>query len=64
MRTVNISAGGLAVLSKRNYPQGALLKVAGPFQEGTGNIFVLGQVARVSSTEEPGVTYYGIEYLR
>ena len=64
VRTVNISAGGLAVLSKRNYPPGALLKVAFPFLEGSGNIFVLGQVARISSTEEPGLMYYGIEYLR
>ena len=41
VKSVNISTGGLAVLSKKGYPKGSLLKVAFPYQKGGSNIFVL-----------------------
>ena len=56
--------GGLAVLSKKNYPKDALLKVASPYHQGGGNIFVLARVVRVAPTEEPETFLYGLEYLR
>ena len=63
--TLNISAGGLSILSQRKYPQGSLLKVAFPYNnEGGSNIFVLAEVVRVSPTNAGGYMYYGIEYLR
>lgn len=64
VRTLDISAGGLSILSQRKYPQGSLLKVAFPYNEGGSNIFVLAQVVRVSPTNAGGYMYYGIEYLR
>ena len=63
VKSVNISTGGLAVLSKKGYPKGSLLKVAFPYQKGGSNIFVLAQVARVSETDEPDLQYFGIEYV-
>lgn len=63
VKTINISASGLAVLSKKGYPKGSLLKIAFPYHKGGGNIFVLAQVARFSETDEPDLQYYGIEYV-
>ena len=63
VKTINISTGGLAVLSKTGYPKGSLLKLAFPYHKGGSNIFVLAQVARVSETGEPDLHYYGIEYV-
>ena len=63
VKTVNISTGGLSVLSRKGYPKGSLLKVAFPYHKGGSNIFVLAQVARVSETDEPDLQYYGIEYV-
>ncbi len=63
VKTINISTGGLAVLSKKGYPKGSLLKIAFPYHKEGSNIFVLAQVARVSETDEPDLQYYGIEYV-
>ena len=41
VKTVNISTGGLSVLSRKGYPKGSLLKVAFPYHKGGSNIFVL-----------------------
>lgn len=63
LKTANISRGGLAVRSKKHYLKGCLLKIAFPYHAGGSNVFVLGQVVRTSTTEEPGVLLYGIQYL-
>ncbi len=63
LKTVNISRGGLAVRSKKHYPKGCLLKVALPYRAGGTNVFVIGEVVRTATTEEPGVLLYGIQYL-
>ena len=64
LATSDISTGGLAVRSTKKYAKGALLKVAFPFQRGGANIFTLSKVVRVSPTEKPSITLYGIQYLR
>lgn len=63
VKSVDISKGGLAVLSKKSYPKDSFLKVAFPYTEGGGNIFILARVERVLTTEEPGVFLYGIQFL-
>ncbi len=63
VKTVNISVGGLAVRSKKEYLKDVLVKVAFPYQPGGVNIFVLGRIVKVSTTEEPGTFLYGIQYL-
>ena len=64
VETANNSAGGLAVLSKKNYETGSLLKVAFPYQEGKGNIFLLARIIRVAPTDVSEVVLYGIQYVR
>ena len=64
VETANNSAGGLAVLSKKNYETGSLLKVAFPYQEGKGNIFLLARIIRVAPTDLSEVVLYGIQYVR
>ena len=61
--TANVSPGGLAVRSKKEYLKDVLVKVAFPYQPGGVNIFVLGRIVKVSTTEEPGTFLYGIQYL-
>ena len=63
LKTVNISRGGLAVRSKKHYPKGCLLKIAVPYRAGVSNVFITSKVVRTSTTEEPGVLLYGIQYL-
>ena len=64
LATSDISTGGLAVRSTKKYAKGTLLKVAFPFERGGANIFILSKVVRVSPTEKPSITLYGIQYLR
>lgn len=64
VKTINISKGGLAILSRVEYPKDAMLKVAFPYNEGGGNIFILSQVVRVSPGEKKGTFIIGIQYLR
>ena len=64
LATSDISTGGLAVQSTKKYAKGTLLKVAFPFERGGTNIFILSKVVRVSPTEKPSITLYGIQYLR
>ena len=62
--SVSVSAGGLAVKTKKNHPKGSLLKIAFPYHPGGANIVVLGRVVRVSATEDPSVQLHGLQYLR
>ncbi len=62
--TVNVSPGGIAVRSKKNYSKGSWLKIAFPYQPSAAITVVLGRVVRVSATEDPSVQLYGIQYLR
>ncbi len=64
VKTINISKGGLAVLSRAEYPKDTMLKVAFPYNEGGGNIFILSRVVRVSPGEGKGTFMIGIQYMR
>lgn len=63
VKTVNISKGGLAVLSRTEYPKDCLLKVAFPYNLGGGNIFILSQVVRDSPGKDKGTFMIGIQYI-
>ena len=63
VKAENISTGGLAVVSKKTYSIDSLVKVSFPYYPDGANIIVLGRIARVSGTEEPGTFLYGIQYL-
>ena len=64
VKTVNISKGGLAVLSRTEHPKDSLLKVSFPYNVGGGNIFILSRVVRILPGEDEGTFMLGIQYLR
>ncbi|HUI73858.1 MAG TPA: PilZ domain-containing protein [Candidatus Acidoferrum sp.] len=58
----NVSKGGLCFLSKKRYPEEALVEIAAPYEPGTPGIFVRAQIKRIEQVHETGLFRYGAAY--
>ncbi|HUL17125.1 MAG TPA: PilZ domain-containing protein [Terriglobales bacterium] len=58
----NVSKGGLCFLSKKRYPEEALVEIAAPYEPGSPKIFVRAQIKRFEQVHESGLFRYGAAY--
>ncbi|HLY63748.1 MAG TPA: PilZ domain-containing protein [Terriglobia bacterium] len=62
VRTEHISESGAHFKSHLHYEGGTNVGVAIPYAPGSGNVFVQGRITWARSSQEEGVTLYGLSY--
>ncbi len=63
VQTENVSESGARFKSRRKYEGGMSVGVAIPYIEGGANVFVTARITWAHSTEEEGLTAYGLVYF-